>query len=417
MVKYLQWSTVGVSLCFFMLWAGCGPPERYHLRPIIPSESLEEYERGVAGADPQHLYELGWLYLQKGRTRAAKAVFTRLVERVPDEADAHFYLGVAQAKEHEKTQAILSFRHALDLRPGLADAHWALALLYNERGDGYQDALSAAEEGLKLDRASAYGHFVSGFIFCSRGENERAEQVLLKATELDPQQAHAQYYLALVYLRRQDDEKAIVAMEHTLEADPSYTEAYYSLGTLYARTGRIEDGQRMIDFFQQLSGMDMEEDHYHRQLYRSTQPLLPQQQAAGHFNLGLVYLKRGELDRARRQFQSALSVDSTYAEAQHNIGVIYALKGKHEEALAYFISAVSIKPSYALAHKNLGNSLLVQGAYQRAEESFRRALALDGDMIEGLNGLGTALIQQGRIEEGRVSRDRAVELAAKKGSP
>ncbi|MFT5088365.1 MAG: protein O-GlcNAc transferase [Planctomycetota bacterium] len=416
MVKYLQWAAICASLCFFILWFGCSPPERYHLRPIIPTGSLEEYEGGVADASAQRLYELGWLYLQKGRTRIAKDVFTRLIEQVPDEADAYFYLGVAQAKEHEKTEAILSFRRALDLRPGLADAHWALALLYNERGDGYQDALAAAEEGLNLDLANAYGHFVSGFILCSRGENERAEQLLLKAVELDPQQAHANYYLALLYLRKQDDEKAIVAMEHTVEADPSYTAAYYSLGTLYARTGRIEDGQRMIDFFQQLSGIDMEEDHYHRQLYRSTQPLLPEQQAAGHFNLGLVYLKRGELDRAQRQFQAALSVDSTYAEAQHNIGVIYALKGKHVEALAHFSSAVSIKPDYALAHKNLGNSYLVQGEYQRAEQSFRSALGLDVEMIEGLNGLGTALIQQGRIEEGRIERDRAVELAAKKRS-
>ncbi len=411
MIKYLR--SLKALPCWFCLWLviGCGPPERYHLVPIAPKATLEEYERDTANADVSALYELGWLYLQKGRTRAASEVFARLAAKVPDEADVHFYLGVAQAKEHLKTEAVASFRRALDLEPGFAESYWALALLYNERGDGYLEALESIKKGLELDLDSAYGHFVLGFVLCSRGENKSAESELIKAVELDPQQAHAHYYLALIYLRLQEDEKAIASMENTVEADPSYTEAYYSLGTLYARTGRVEDGQRMIELFQDLSSSDMEEDHYRRMLYRKSQPLNAEQQAASHFNLGLVYLKRGDLDKAENQFQAAIAADSTYAEARHNMGVVLSLRGKHLEALEYFRAAVQLSPEYALAHKNLGNSYLVQGEYKLAEGAFRQALVWDGKMAEAMGGLGTALIQQGRIEEGRTARAQAVELA------
>jgi tetratricopeptide (TPR) repeat protein len=233
----------------------------------------------------------------------------------------------------------------------------------------------------------------------------------MKAVELDPGMAHAHYYLALIYLRRKEDARAIAAMERTVETDPAYTEAYYSLGTLYARTGRVHDGQRMIELFQQLSSSDMEEDHYRRLLYRKNEPLSADKQAASHFNLGLVYLQRGELDRAQRQFQAAIGADPIYAEAIHNIGVVLSLKGRHEEAKVRFLRAVELNPNYALAHKNLGNSYLVHGEYEVAEQSFRRALEVDADLIEAVEGLSTALIQQGRIDEGRAMRATAIARA------
>jgi len=403
---------LSIKLCAGILFvSACELETRYELKAIQPALSLEEYKNRSAVASPQSLYELGWLYLQNGRTRAALDVFSRLVLEVPKDADAHFYLGVSQAKEHLKTEAIASFNQALELQPGLADAHWALALLHNERGDGFEEAMKAADRGLFFAPQSAYGHFVRGFILCSRGENDRAEVELAQSIELEDAGAHAHYYLALIYLRRQDDEKAITAMERTLAADPSYTEAYYSLGTLYARTGRVAEGEEMVALFQRMSSTDMEEDHYRRLLYRKTQPVTGTERAAGHFNLGLVLLKRNELNGALVQFRKAVEADSTYAEAQHNIGVVLSLQEMHANAMAYFSKAVALDPSYALAYKNLGNSHLVQGNYERAEASFRTALTLDESMVDALSGLATALIQQGKIEDGKAVRNRALELA------
>lgn len=393
---------------------GCGSPERHILKKPATSSPLASYQRAYEQnpQDPAVLLALGWLYLQKERTRRAVAVLSELVALAPDDADAHYYLGVALAKEHRKSEAIASFQRAREKVPVFAEVYWALALLYNERGDGYQQALATAEEGLQLAPESGYGHFVLGFVLCSRGDNENAKTVLLKATELDPGLAHAHYYLALIYLRLQDEERAVAAMEQTIAADPGYTSAYYSLGTLYARLDRVAEGARMIELFQQLSSATMDEDHYRRLLYRQAVPVVADKRAATHFNLGLVYLRRQELATAREQFEAALALDSTYVEASHNIGVIYSRQEQHAVARPFLLRAVRHRPDYALAFENLGNNSLALGEYEEAVAAFRRALALDGSMASALDGLGTALIQQGRVAEGRAALAEAAALKA-----
>ena len=402
---------VVVGLCGAV---SCDAPERHVLKKPAALYPLAFYQRAYEQnpADPEVLSALGWLYLQKDRTRRAIAVLSERVAIAPDDADGHYYLGVALAKEHRKSEAIASFKRALEQAPAFAEVHWALALLYNERGDGYQQAIAAAEAGLQLAGQSGYGHFVLGFVLCSRGDNENAKTALLKAIELDPGLAHAHYYLALVYLRAQDDERAMAAMEQTLAADRGYTAAYYSLGTLYARTGRVAAGERMIELFQQLSSATMDEDHYRRLLYRQAVPLAAAERAATHFNLGLVYWRRNELAAALEQFEAALALDSTYAEASHNIGVIYSLQARHAVARPFLLRAVRHKPDYALAFENLGNNSLALGEYEEAVVAFRRALALDAHMASALDGLGTALIQQGLVASGRAARAEAAALRA-----
>ena len=393
---------------------GCGSPERHVLKKPAAPQPLAFYQRAYEQnpADPEVLLTLGWLYLQKDRTRRAVAVLSERVAAAPDDVDAHYYLGVALAKEHRKSEAIAAFKHALEKAPAFAEVYWALALLYNERGDGYAKAIAMAEKGLQLAGQSGYGHFVLGFVLCSRGDNENAKTALRKAIELDPGLAHAHYYLALIYLRLQDDERAMAAMEQTIAADPGYTSAYYSLGTLYARTGRVAEGARMIELFQQLSSATMDEDHYRRLLYRQAVPLADDKRVATHFNLGLVYLRRKELAAALEQFEAALALDSTYAEASHNIGVIYSQQERHAVARPFLLRAVRHKPDYALAFENLGNNSLALGEYEAAALAFSRALALDGSMASALEGLGTALIQQGRVAEGRAARAEAAALRA-----
>ncbi len=410
----MRLAVIWIGLVGLLGGIGCGSPERHVLKKPAAPHPLAFYERAYEQnpADPEVLLALGWLYLQKDRTRSAAAVLSELVAVAPNHADAHYYLGVALAKEHRKSEAIASFKRAGEKAPAFAEVYWALALLYNERGDGYAKALATAEKGLQLAGQSGYGHFVLGFVLCSRGDNENAKTALRKALELNPGLAHAHYYLALVYLRLQDDERAMAAMEQTIAADPGYTPAYYSLGTLYARTGRVAEGARMIELFQQLSSATMDEDHYRRLLYRQAVPLAADERVATHFNLGLVYLRRKELAAALEQFEAALALDSTYAEASHNIGVIYSLQEQHERARPFLLRAVRHKPDYALAFENIGNNSLALGEYAEAAAAFRRALALDQGMASALDGLGIALIQQGRMAEGRAARAAAAALRA-----
>ncbi len=387
--------------CLFLFISCKEVPERYYLQTVNSKYSPERFER----SDPSELASLpdsvlGWLYIQNNRMRSAVKIYERLTNEDPNNADFYYYFGVALSKEHKKNEAIKAFTRAIDLRPGLAEAYFAKALLINERGDGFESGIEIVQKGLSIDPQSAYGHFVNGFIFCSRGENDKAQKVLQRAIEIDANYANAHYYLALIFLRREDDVRAIESMEKTIDSDPYYTEAYYSLGTLYARTGRLSDGEKMIEVFQKMSLSEMDEDHYLRLLYRSNDQILPEQRVAAHYNLGLVYLRRGELIAAQLHFSSAYKLDTTYAEAAHNLGVVSSRIGAHDKAVEYYESAISQLPEYALAYKNLGLSRLSQGLFEQAEYAFKQALSLDSELTAAAEGLATALIQQGKVQEG-----------------
>jgi tetratricopeptide (TPR) repeat protein len=389
---------------------GCDQGRPYQVRPADAPLPLSNYEarHRQDPADADAMFDLGAAYLGLDRNRAAVEIWTKLVEAVPGDAAVHYYLGVALAREQKKGAAIASFEQAVALEAGFAEAHWALALLYNERGDGYAQALQACRRGLELQPQSAYGHFVHGFVQCSRGggDNQEAAIALRQAVQIDPDLAHAHYYLALVYLRLQDDQKAIEAVENTVRADPEYTAAYYTLGTLYARTGREEEGERMIGLFQRLSAEVMKEDHYTRLLYRQSEPLNSAEEAASRFNLGLVHLRQQRFDEALDQFEASLALKVDNAEAWLNIGTVHSLRGDFAEAAGHYRRALEIEPEYALAWTNLGTALLAAADYSGAEGAFRRAVELDADAVQARQGLSTALIQMGRVAEGKKWRQQ-----------
>jgi len=68
--------------------------------------------------------------LEGGDAVAGEALFRQAVDRDPESAAAYFYLGVALSTQEEVAEAARAYENALRLEPGLAEAHWNLALAY-----------------------------------------------------------------------------------------------------------------------------------------------------------------------------------------------------------------------------------------------------------------------------------------------
>ena len=89
-----------------------------------------------------------------------------------------------------------------------------------------------------------------------------------------------------------------------------------------------------------------------------------------HNNLGFLFLRRGELDKAISQFQAALDLRSRNTEThyslgaaliQNNLGNAFARKQLWDEAIDHLEEAVRLRPDYADAYFNLGSVLLSTG--------------------------------------------------------
>jgi tetratricopeptide (TPR) repeat protein len=139
-----------------------------------------------------------------------------------------------------------------------------------------------------------------------------------------------------------------------------------------------------------------------------------------HNNLGFLFLRRGELDKAISHFQTALNIRSGNAEAHYNLGAALihnnlgnALVRKRlaNEAIAHYEEAVRLRPDYADAHYNFGSVLLEEGRIDEAIAHWEKALAIQPSDADVHTSLGNALLHKGLVKDAMVHYQKALEIS------
>jgi protein O-mannosyl-transferase len=139
-----------------------------------------------------------------------------------------------------------------------------------------------------------------------------------------------------------------------------------------------------------------------------------------HNNLGFLFLRRGELDKAISQFQEALNIRSRNAEShyslgaaliQSNLGNALARKQLWDEAIDHLQEAVRLRPDYADAHFNLGSVLFQQGRIDGAIDQWQKALAIRPRDAEAHRNVAIALRKEGKLKEAISEYEQALNIA------
>jgi tetratricopeptide (TPR) repeat protein len=123
--------------------------------------------------------------------------------------------------------------------------------------------------------------------------------------------------------------------------------------------------------------------------------------------LGSCFAEHGELELAKKYYQSAIEISPNYPSARSNLGATLVYQKRYEEALAALEGAVSINPRSAEAESNLGAALCSLERTDEALGHLRKAIQLDPENPLARYNLGNALMQKGRpadaVEEFRVA--------------
>jgi tetratricopeptide (TPR) repeat protein len=127
-------------------------------------------------------------------------------------------------------------------------------------------------------------------------------------------------------------------------------------------------------------------------------------------NLGNIFFRKGQVDKAIAQFQKALEVHPDDAVAHNNLGNALVQKGRLDEAIAQHRKALEIDPGYAEAHYNLGNALLQKGLLDEAMAQLQKTLAIDPDFADAHYSLSIVLRQKGLVDEGIAQLRKALEV-------
>jgi tetratricopeptide (TPR) repeat protein len=115
-------------------------------------------------------------------------------------------------------------------------------------------------------------------------------------------------------------------------------------------------------------------------------------------------------------FTHALEVTSNNDVAQTNLGIVLLRKGELDKAISLLQAAVSLRPENAPAHDNLAKALLQKGQVADALVDYRKLLELQPDNLEVHNIMGTVLVQQGHIKEGVEEWQKVLVLQADNGN-
>jgi cytochrome c-type biogenesis protein CcmH/NrfG len=98
-------------------------------------------------------------------------------------------------------------------------------------------------------------------------------------------------------------------------------------------------------------------------------------------------------------FNHALAVTTNNDVAENNLGIVYLRQGNVDQAIALLQAAVDLRPDNSPAHENLAKALLQKGKISDALIHYRKLLELQPDNIEVHNIVGTVLVQQGHPME------------------
>ena len=94
-----------------------------------------------------------------------------------------------------------------------------------------------------------------------------------------------------------------------------------------------------------------------------------------HTQLGVGYMREGNLELAWKRLQRAVEVDPDYADAHNALAILYERLGRPEKSEQHYRKAIALNPTNSAAHSNYGAFLCRANRHEEAEEHFLKAIS------------------------------------------
>jgi tetratricopeptide (TPR) repeat protein len=140
----------------------------------------------------------------------------------------------------------------------------------------------------------------------------------------------------------------------------------------------------------------------------------PQAREAGFLRSGAKYLQKKDYARAVLQFQNALQLVPSDADAYYQLGMAYLGTGALELSAQSFRKAIEQKPGYNAAQLRLAELESLSRNRDAVEEARKRAgdvLRRSPENADALNVAGLADLRLGQVEEGEKLFEQALAKA------
>jgi tetratricopeptide (TPR) repeat protein len=232
---------------------------------------------------------------------------------------------------------------------------------YYLQNKNYETALACADNILKRNPSSHYGHLLKGRIKLLTYIYKEAVRELKAAVEANPNSEDAHFLLGYAYIKENNIANALTEFETVLKINPQHAYAQDALAMLKgsSKTTTSENKEAMAhfnkaeEFFSAGKHVEAIEEY---KLAIKADPKFTK----AHIYMGDSYLELGQRNEAIRCYQKAIELDPKDRQAHRFLGGVYermfdeTKDAKYIDlAISCFQTAMKVDPSYQTANKDL----------------------------------------------------------------
>ena len=134
--------------------------------------------------------------------------------------------------------------------------------------------------------------------------------------------------------------------------------------------------------------------------------------AEAHASLG--YIKAvydWDWSGGEREFQRAIELNPSYADAHRQYGIALRFMGRREEAIAEHKRALELDPLSLIINRSLGLAFYEARQYDQAIEQEQKTLELDPNFLPAHDSLGLAYLQKSMYKEGIAEFEKLLAIS------
>jgi len=269
-------------------------------------------------------------------------------------ADPYVMFGIGLRKEAEGNidEAEKFYSYAIELKPNMVDAWVNLAEIKSKKGK-IDDGLKVLEDAEKIVPADPKIKSAKALFYMRKGDYKKAEEILKKASSEVGMKKEIEKTTGYLFIETGRYNLGLFIFDELSKKYPDDPENFFMKGEIYMRTRNFADAVREFE-----KGLKIKRDK------------------VIFLKLGICYFKLNAIDDAERALKEALAEDSNMWEAYLNLGLIYKRKGEFEKAEEMYKKALSFgkKPQILYNLANLYETM--SSYYQMSTQKFLEYLRL-----------------------------------------